>query len=188
MWSRIYIHTFSRRLLNRNNFVWNILGDCGKLLFSSARNALANGSSLQCLKMESALGELRSRLSMTEVEVNIKSTQSQTPSLSPPVVSAGPLRVIKEASMKKSRKSKTPICRSQRKLQLTEDSKLESQIAGKFAESVLMRSKEMELAEKKGPKASPEAVPGLPPPPPGTGFKSYSDYMRSLAAKYNNNE
>ena len=29
---------------------------------------------------------------------------------------------------------------------------------------------------------------GLPLPPPNTGIKSYSDFMRNLAAKYNNNE
>lgn len=123
-----------------------------------------------------ALGELRSRLSMTEVEVNIRpSSPTTTPSSESPAAalaaSAG-LRIIKEASMKKSRKNKNPTFRHQRK-PLVSDS-INSKLEGGHKDN-------MEVEKKQGPN-------GTEGPIPGAGFKSYSDYMRSLAAKYNNNE
>lgn len=45
-----------------------------------------------------------------------------------------------------------------------------------------------EAGDKRPPVASGLVLNEPPLPPPPGGIKSYSDFMRSLAAKYNNNE
>ena len=143
--------------------------------------------------MDSTLGDLRSRLSMTDVEVQVKTSEAETRV----IPEQQPLRVIPEASAKKSsRKSNKPISRSQRRGQ-QEESVVDQQVAAAKSLAEILRTRSELESSKAMTKLTAPAAPGvaegasimgLPPPPPGTGFKSYSDYMRSLAAKYNNNE
>ena len=127
-----------------------------------------------------SLDELKSRLKMSEIEVKITTSNG------------GGL----QNSNKKSRKNKTPVFRQQRRPSSGGE---ENSGNGSPKNSIDQRA-------SSSPE-SPISLPNLPtseaekrtsaaamlfnepplPPPPG-GIKSYSDFMRSLAAKYNNNE
>ena len=110
---------------------------------------------------------------------------------------------------KKSRKNKTPVaCRSQqqKKVSASKPPSLNKDVSVLSAGGTNFilstnRHKEhrMDMIADKSSSANvlstgPSTVPvnpevnGFPPPPAGTGIKSYSDFMRNLAAKYNNNE
>ena len=126
-----------------------------------------------------SLDELKSRLKMSEIEVKITTSNGGG-----------------QNSNKKSRKNKTPVFRQQRRPSSGGE---ENSGNGSPKNSIDQRA-------SSSPE-SPISVPNLPtseaekrtsaaamlfnepplPPPPG-GIKSYSDFMRSLAAKYNNNE
>lgn len=115
--------------------------------------------------MDYSLDELKSRLKMSEIEVKITTSASN--------------------GLKKSRKSKTPVFRQQRRPSsggeennsITGGSpKGTDQRASLSPESPIVSEAKSLLINE----------PPLPPPP--GGIKSYSDFMRSLAAKYNNNE
>ena len=124
--------------------------------------------------MDFSLDELKSRLKMSEVEVKI-TTSSQNGGILP-------------GSNKKSRKNKTPVFRQQRRPSSGGEENT-SPISPKMPEQRASSSPESPLtseAEKRTLAGNILNEPPLPPPP--GGIKSYSDFMRSLAAKYNNNE
>ena len=115
--------------------------------------------------MDFSLDELKSRLKMSEVEVKITTSNGTN---------------------KKSRKSKTPVFRQQRRPssggeenQSPQSPKMQDHRASSSPESPVTS----EVEKRPLPTVN---EPPLPPPP--GGIKSYSDFMRSLAAKYNNNE
>ena len=107
---------------------------------------------------------------------------------------------------KKSRKSKTPVaCRSQQRKVST----LKAPISNKDLPNLTsgginfnlnnthLKEHGMDMIADKTSNSNTLSTPnmssaadinGLPLPPPNTGIKSYSDFMRNLAAKYNNNE
>ena len=115
--------------------------------------------------MDYSLDELKSRLKMSEVEVKITTSNG-----------------------KKSRKNKTPVFRQQRRPSSGgEDNNSNSpKINEHRASSNSPESPNRSTVEEKRPLQPLINEPPLPPPP--GGIKSYSDFMRSLAAKYNNNE
>ena len=109
---------------------------------------------------------------------------------------------------KKSRKSKTPIaCRGQirkvspsKSTNPTKDISTLSSVGTNFnISNIHLKDRGMDMIAEKTTSSNtfPTGVPnmansgdtnGLPLPPPNPGIKSYSDFMRNLAAKYNNNE
>ena len=126
--------------------------------------------------MDFSLDELKSRLKMSEVEVKITTSSSLSNSGLP-------------GSHKKSRKNKTPVFRQQRRPSSGGEENT-SPISPKMPEQRASSSPESPLtseAEKRTILAGNILNEPPLPPPPG-GIKSYSDFMRSLAAKYNNNE
>ena len=130
---------------------------------------------LQSSNMDFSLDELKSRLKMSEVEVKITTSSSLSNSGLP-------------GSHKKSRKNKTPVFRQQRRPSSGGEENT-SPISPKMPEQRASSSPESPLtseAEKRTLAGNILNEPPLPPPP--GGIKSYSDFMRSLAAKYNNNE
>ena len=112
------------------------------------------------------------------------------------------------SASKKSRKSKTPIaCRGQpRKISasksshLTKDISTISSVGTSFnISNIHLKDRGMDMIAEKTTNSSTfptgssnmsnsADTNGLPLPPPNPGIKSYSDFMRNLAAKYNNNE
>ena len=111
---------------------------------------------------------------------------------------------------KKSRKSKTPVaCRNQQKkvtapksTNSIKDSTSISSVGGVLnLTNIYGKDRGMDMIAEKNPNTNNTLSTGgpnmshnitdsngLPLPPPSTGIKSYSDFMRNLAAKYNNNE
>ena len=120
--------------------------------------------------MDFSLDELKSRLKMSEVEVKI--TTSATNGMI--------------GSNKKSRKNKTPVFRQQRRPSSGGEENT-SPISPKMQEQRASSSPESPLTSEAEKRTLPVVNEPPLPPPPG-GIKSYSDFMRSLAAKYNNNE
>ena len=124
------------------------------------------------------------------------------------VTASKPQNIGSISVSKKSRKSKTPVaCRSQQR----KVSSLKSSISNKDISNISsggsnfnisnthLRDRGMDMIAERtsnsntlptgAPNMSSTAdINGLPLPPPNTGIKSYSDFMRNLAAKYNNNE
>ncbi len=132
---------------------------------------------------------------MSEVEVKITTTTSGG---SPPLGGLG----VGGVNLKKSRKSKNPIFRSQ-------SSSANRRASSDNIDMNGQKSPAQAASDPDSPRSPPRSslVTGLaaaavlekssagqpvinepPLPPPPGGIKSYSDFMRSLAAKYNNNE
>ena len=112
------------------------------------------------------------------------------------------------AISKKSRKSKTPVaCRGQQRKTASakptcsdkDISVIPSGGSNLNLATLHLKDRSIDMIAEKtsninklstgAPNMSNNAdINGLPLPPPNTGIKSYSDFMRNLAAKYNNNE
>lgn len=119
-----------------------------------------------------SLDELKSRLKMSQ-QIEVKITTSST------TANGGSNSAQLQ---KKSRKSKTPVFRQRR------PSSEENGIKPERAHSLSPESPVSSDLEKRPIAAGLLNVNEPPLPPPPGGIKSYSDFMRSLAAKYNNNE
>ena len=108
---------------------------------------------------------------MSEVEVKITTSNGTNPNTN-----------------KKSRKNKTPIFRQQRRPSSGGEEN-QNPISPKMQEHRASSSPESPVTSEATPEKRPLPIVNEPPlPPPPGGIKSYSDFMRSLAAKYNNNE
>lgn len=117
------------------------------------------------LIMDYSLDELKSRLKMSEIEVKITTSATN--------------------GLKKSRKNKTPVFRQQRRPSSGGEENNSVTGGSPKAEQRASLSPESPIVSE----ASKSLLINEPPlPPPPGGIKSYSDFMRSLAAKYNNNE
>ena len=125
-----------------------------------------------------SLDELKSRLKMSELEVKITTSNGGSVNTN-----------------KKSRKNKTPVFRQQRRPSSGGDDNSGTgspknsidQRASSSPDSPISVPTPTSEAEKRTSAAAMLINEPPLPPPPG-GIKSYSDFMRSLAAKYNNNE
>ena len=120
-----------------------------------------------------SLDELKSRLKMSEIEVKI-------------TTSNGGININK-----KSRKNKTPVFRQQRRPSSGGEENISNgNLSPKnIIENRASSSPESPIASEAEKRTSAALLINEPPlPPPPGGIKSYSDFMRSLAAKYNNNE
>ena len=119
-----------------------------------------------------SLDELKSRLKMSEIEVKITTSSNGLNNL------------------KKSRKNKTPVFKrrpsSGEENTGTMSPKSNDPRGSSSPESPATSS---DAGDSKRPQVASSLLINEPPlPPPPGGIKSYSDFMRSLAAKYNNNE
>ena len=133
-----------------------------------------------------------------EASVTVESNQA---------LSQKPLNFGNSVGSKKSRKSKTPIaCRGQqRKVSASKSVNSTNNISSILSvgnnfniSNIHLKDRGMDMiAEKTTNSTFPTGAStmsnsgdanGLSLPPPNPGIKSYSDFMRNLAAKYNNNE
>ena len=191
-----YASNISRSPVNGANLVSTLQSNQNIPSPSSPLSSLSSASSTSSPPTASANAGLRI---IKEASVTSESNQVPSPKA---------LKLEGNSANKKSRKNKTPIaCRGQQRKVATskasnpaKDIPTLSAIGNNFnISNIHLKDRGMDMIAEKSTNSStfPTGAPnmsnsgdtnGLPMPPGNPGIKSYSDFMRNLAAKYNNNE